>query len=170
MILSGEEIKKQVELGSISIYPFDERFLNPNSYDLHLGNDLIIVNDYEIDMRYGSIDHIRRNIPREGIVLMPGCLYLASTMQWTETKGFVPMIEGRSSIGRMGLLIHVSAGFGDNGFKGKWTLELVATRPIRIYAGERVCQIFYHTIDGDQTLYNGGYSGKTTAAVSKGSL
>ena len=63
------------------------------------------------------------------------------------------MIEGRSSVGRLGLFVHVTAGFGDVGFCGYWTLEMFAVQPVRIYAGVPICQIFYHQICGDITEY-----------------
>jgi dCTP deaminase len=75
-------------------------------------------------------------------------------MEYTETHNLVPMIEGRSSIGRLGLFVHVTAGFGDVGFKGYWTLEMFAVQPVRIYAGIPICQIFYHQIDGEIHEYS----------------
>ena len=66
------------------------------------------------------------------------------------------MLEGRSSIGRLGLFVHITAGFGDVGFHGYWTLEVFCVQPIRIYAGVEICQIFYHTIEGDYDSYRSG--------------
>ncbi len=66
------------------------------------------------------------------------------------------MLEGRSSVGRLGLFVHITAGFGDIGFCGYWTLELVAVQPIRIYPGIEICQIFYHTIEGQTREYTEG--------------
>ena len=63
------------------------------------------------------------------------------------------MLEGRSSIGRLGLFIHITAGFGDVGFNGFWTLEMSCLKPVRIYAGVEICQIFYHTIAGEYERY-----------------
>ena len=96
-------------------------------------------------------------IPEEGYVIEPGRLHLGRTLERTETHGFVPMLEGRSSIGRLGLFVHVTAGFGDVGFCGYWTLEMFAVQPIRIYPGVAICQIFYHTIQGDYTAYSSKY-------------
>jgi dCTP deaminase len=78
---------------------------------------------------------------------------LGRTVERTETHNFVPMIEGRSSVGRLGLFVHVTAGFGDVGFCGYWTLEMFAVQPIRIYPGTQICQIIYHQICGDITEY-----------------
>jgi dCTP deaminase len=66
------------------------------------------------------------------------------------------MLEGRSSIGRLGLYIHVTAGFGDVGFSGFWTLEIHCVEPIRIFAGVEICQIYYHSIEGDYDKYKSG--------------
>jgi dCTP deaminase len=95
-------------------------------------------------------------IPEEGLVLQPGRLYLGRTVEFTETHGFVPMLEGRSSIGRLGLFVHVTAGFGDVGFSGFWTLEISAIQPIRVYPNVEICQIFYHQISGDYRPYSSG--------------
>ena len=154
MILSGNEIRRQ--LGSkIFIDPFYESRLNPNSYDLTLHDELMIYEEVELDMRRAN--RVRRiDIPPEGLVLQPHQLYLARTVERTETHGFVPMIEGRSSIGRLGLFVHVTAGFGDVGFCGYWTLEMFAVQPVRIYAGVGICQIFYHDVYGDVSEYKSG--------------
>lgn len=152
MILSGHEIRKQ--LGSnIFIDPFDESHLNPNSYNLTLHNELMTYEEVVLDMR--KANRVRRiEIPAEGLVLSPNQLYLGRTAERTETRNYVPMIEGRSSIGRLGLFVHVTAGFGDIGFCGYWTLEMFAVQPIRIYPGVPICQIFYHEITGTYTEYN----------------
>jgi dCTP deaminase len=95
-------------------------------------------------------------IPEEGLLLETGKLYLGRTVEYTETQGLVPMLEGRSSIGRLGLFVHITAGFGDVGFKGFWTLEMFCVQPIRIYAGVQICQIFYHSIEGSYQTYSSG--------------
>ncbi len=146
MILSGEQIR--AELGrNIVIEPFDPSRLNPNSYNLALHNELLVYEEDVLDMR--SPNRTRRlNIPPEGLVLEPLRLYLGRTMERTETHNYVPMIEGRSSVGRLGLFVHVTAGFGDVGFCGYWTLEMFAVQPVRVYPGVPICQIFYHDIRG----------------------
>src|SRR6476661_9822370 len=151
MILSGHEIRR--ELGqNIVIDPFDERNLNPNSYNLTLHHELMTYEEVILDMR--KANRVRRvDIPPEGLILSPNQLYLGRTVERTETHNLVPMIEGRSSIGRLGLFVHVTAGFGDVGFCGYWTLEMFAIQPIRIYPGVPICQIFYHQIVGNITEY-----------------
>ena len=88
-----------------------------------------------------------------GVVLRPGTLYLGRTNERTITHNLVPMIEGRSSIGRLGMFIHITAGFGDVGFNGFWTLEISVIQPLRIYPNIDICQIFYHTILGEVEEY-----------------
>ena len=151
MILSGHEIRAQLG-NNIVIDPFDESRLNPNSYNLALYHELMIYEEVELDLRRSN--RVRRvDIPEEGLVINPGRLYLGRTVERTETHNLVPMIEGRSSIGRLGLFVHVTAGFGDVGFRGYWTLEMFAVQPVRVYAGVPICQIFYHDIRGEITEY-----------------
>jgi dCTP deaminase len=151
MILSGNQIRKSLG-SSIIIDPFVEANLNPNSYNLTLHSELMTYEEVVLDM--AKANRVRRiTIPPEGLVLGPNQLYLGRTCERTETHELVPMIEGRSSVGRLGLFVHVTAGFGDVGFCGYWTLEMFAVQPVRIYAGVPICQIFYHEITGSITEY-----------------
>lgn len=151
MILSGLEIKRHLG-GDIVIDPFDPARLNPNSYNLSLHDEMMVYEELVLDMR--KANRVRRiGIPPEGLVLQPNQLFLGRTVERTETHNLVPMIEGRSSIGRLGLFVHVTAGFGDVGFRGFWTLEMFAVQPVRIYAGVSICQIFYHDLRGDHAEY-----------------
>jgi dCTP deaminase len=154
MILSGSEIKARLG-GDIKIEPFCDEQLNPNSYNLRLHDELLVYEEIVLDMRRPN--RFRRIlIPPEGLVLQPNQMYLGRTMEYTETRNLVPMLEGRSSIGRLGMFVHVTAGFGDVGFCGYWTLEMIAIQPIRVYPGVQVCQIFYHTVEGAITEYRTG--------------
>ena len=152
MILSGDEIRNEIERNNIVIAPFDPSRLNPNSYNLTLHNELMTYEEVVLDMKHANRTR-RLVIPPDGLVLNPQQLYLGRTAERTETRNLVPMIEGRSSIGRLGLFVHVTAGFGDVGFCGHWTLEMFAVQPIRIYPGIPICQIFYHQIAGKITEY-----------------
>ena len=152
MILSGKEIHQQVENGTISIDPFNSGQLNPNSYTLRLHSDLLVYDSDVLDMKEKNSTS-PLTIPDEGLLLEPQKLYLGRTIERTATDKYVPMLEGRSSVGRLGLFIHITAGFGDIGFDGFWTLEIFCVQPIKIYANLEICQIFYHTIDGDYDLY-----------------
>ena len=151
MILSGEEIGKRIG-SDIKIDPYEPENLNPNSYNLTLHQDVMTYEEVVLDMKKNN--RFRRMvIPESGLVLEPNRLYLGRTVERTETHNLVPMIEGRSSIGRLGLFVHVTAGFGDVGFCGFWTLEMFAVQPIKIYPGVSIAQIFYHQIAGDIREY-----------------
>jgi dCTP deaminase len=151
MILTGPEICRR--LGSdVNIDPFYERNVNPNSYNLTLHDELLTYEEVVLDLKKENRTH-RLVIPPEGLVLRPQQLYLARTVERTRTHNLVPQIEGRSSVGRLGLFVHVTAGFGDVGFAGYWTLEMFAVQPIRIYAGVSICQIFYHEVQGEIQEY-----------------
>lgn len=154
MILSGQEIKAQLGTG-IEIEPFRDAQLNPNSYNLRLHDQVRVYRNRDLDMRIENHSD-PLTIPVDGLLLEPGKLYLGRTVEYTTTRGFVPMLEGRSSIGRLGLFVHITAGFGDVGFRGYWTLEMFCVQPIRIYAGVEICQVFYHTIQGPFTPYQSG--------------
>jgi len=161
-MLTGLEIRKQVEAGRIEIEDFRELQLNPNSYNLRLDDELFVYKDFVLDMKKPNQGRFVK-IPDGGLVLEPGVLYLGSTKERTFTEDYVPMLEGRSSVGRLGLFVHVTAGFGDVGFNGRWTLELSCVQPIRVYAGVDICQVFFHELTGEKTFY--GLSGKYQNAV-----
>lgn len=152
MILSGKSIQKYLGNGII-IDPFFESSLGPNSYNLRLHNELLVYDVETLDMK--KKNPVKKLIiPDEGLLLQKDTLYLGRTVEYTKTDKFVPMLEGRSSIGRLGLFIHVTAGFGDVGFAGFWTLEMYCIKPIVIYPNVEICQIFYHTLEGEYNLYN----------------
>lgn len=146
MVLSGDEIRER--LGKdVQITPFHEECLNPNSYNLTLHDELLVYEEVVLDTKHPN--RFRRiQIPEEGVILSPGQVYLGRTAEYTETHNLVPMIAGRTSIARLGLFVHCASGFGDVGFCGHWTIEMFAAQPIRIYAGLRVCQIFFHELTG----------------------
>lgn len=151
MILSGKKIKEKLG-GEIIIEPYNESQLNPNSYNLRLHHQLLVYTNNLLDMR--TPNHTTEiEIPETGLILEPGKLYLGRTVEYTKTTNFVPMIEGRSSVGRLGLFIHITAGFGDVGFNGYWTLEMFCVHPIKIYPNVEIGQIFYHNIDGEFNAY-----------------
>jgi dCTP deaminase len=190
-MLSGKEIIRQVELGNIKIDGFDKTKVNPNSYNLHLGKEYCVY-QFQRAMRASFVDPntkqlVQRDlpfldprdkqqvekgeIPDEGMIIMPNTLYLMTTEEYTETNGFVPCIDGRSSVGRLGVQVHVTAGFGDNGFRGKWTLEVATLQPVLVYPGMEICQIYFHELTGDPVLtYDGKYQDQKTVNASKMNL
>lgn len=170
MILSNIDILDARKRGDIVISEFDLKRLNPNSYNLRLHDELVTYN-HPIDDEVLDVRKINRtsvyNIPKKGTILNPGILYLARTTEYTETRNLVPMLEGRSSLARLGVSVHATAGFGDNGFCGYWTLEISVVQPVRIYAGIDVCQIFYHTMLTIGSAYKGKYQNNTGIQASK---
>lgn len=148
MILSDKKILEALDSEDIVIEPFRRDCLGSNSYDVHLGGTLGIYLDSVLDAKaHNKIEYI--SIPSEGIVLEPGTLYLGVTEEYTETHSFVPFLEGKSSVGRLGIDIHATAGKGDVGFCNTWTLEISVTMPVRVYAGMPVGQLIYFSVDGD---------------------
>jgi dCTP deaminase len=143
MILTDSQILTRIDDGRIVIQPFHRDQLGTNSYDVRIGYKLLTYTNHLLDPRKEN-PTTEIIIPEDGMYLQPQKLYLASTIEWTETNDCVPVIEGKSSLGRLGLFIHITAGFGDVGFKGNWTLELMAVQPIKIYPNMKIAQISYH--------------------------
>ncbi len=152
MILTGAEIARRLG-ADIVIDPFSPEQLNPNSYNLRLHNELMLYTGDELDAKKKNNTRTLI-IPPEGFVLEPGQLYLARTEEYTETRNLVPMIIGRSSVGRLGITIHLTSGFGDIGYCGYWTMQLTCVKKVRIYSGMKICQIFYNSVLGDIFQYN----------------
>lgn len=165
-ILTGPEIIKEVHRGFIKIDNFDPNKINPNSYNLTLNEKLLVYKETILDCKADNQTE-ELIIPETGLLLMPGTLYLARTNERTVTKGFVPMLEGRSSIGRLGILVHVTAGFGDVGFDGFWTLEIACIQPVKIYPNMEICQIYYETKKGEIIEYKGKYQNNSDVQASK---
>jgi dCTP deaminase len=154
MILTDKEILDRITRGAIVIEPFDRACLGTNSYDVHLGKTLAVYTARELDARKpNTIEYI--NIPDDGFVLQPSTLYLGVTEEYTETHDTVPFLEGKSSIGRLGIDIHATAGKGDVGFCNTWTLEISCVHPVRVYAGMPIGQLIYFMVQGEiENYYN----------------
>jgi dCTP deaminase len=154
VILTDKEILGFVEKGSIKVEPFRRECLGSNSYDVHLGKTLAIYSDKILDARkHNTIKTFE--IPPEGYVLEPHEFYLGVTEEYTETLEHVPFLEGKSSVGRLGIDIHATAGKGDVGFCNYWTLEISVKQPVRVYAGMPIGQLIYFQVQGDLlTPYN----------------
>jgi dCTP deaminase len=159
MILSDTRILKAMRDGEIVIRPFRAKCLGSNSYDVHLGPYLSTYRDGALDARRSNVvDEIR--IPKAGFVLVPGQLYLGVTEEYTETHRYVPFLEGKSSVGRLGVDIHSTAGKGDVGFCNYWTLEMSVKLPVRVYGGMPIGQLIYFEVAGDVAH---PYGAKTSA-------
>ena len=144
MILSDRDILNFIQRGDIQIEPFDLENLGSNSYDLHLSSTLKVYQDHVLDAR-AQHDTKSMTIAHDGLVLEPDRVYLGSTVEWTRTRHLVPVLEGKSSMARLGLSVVSDGGFGDVDFEGCWTLELSVKQPVRIYPKMPICQISYMT-------------------------
>ena len=156
MILTGSEIKRQVELKRIHINPFIEENINPNSYNFRLGEKLKIYKNEVLD---AAVENAYEEIiiPIEGFVLQPNKLYLGHTIEEMGSDYYAPTIQARSSVGRLGLYIYLNSGLGDIGFKRQWTLELQAIHQLKVYHGMKVGQILFWKPEGEIILYQGKY-------------
>jgi dCTP deaminase len=167
-ILSDCAIKKAVRDGLITIDPYNEEQINPASYDLTLGDQVLMYTGIshptmpgswrELDVKHEPTTVTMTVDSRVGIVLLPSHGYLMHTRETIWTERYVPIIDGKSSIGRLFVQIHATAGYGDPGFKGQYTLEVIVQYPVRVYPGMRIGQIRFHTIDGVvEKSYTGNY-------------
>ena len=179
MILSDSKILQALESGDIAIDPFDREKLNAHSYDVTLGKTLRMYQrqihteasimagwhsrQYCIiphpNLYFGECDHldskadnptVEFEIPDDGMVLIPGNLYLMHTVERVNSRRYAPMLNGKSSVGRLGTEIHCTAGYGDVGFSGKhWTLEVQVALPVKVYPGMPIGQIQFEVVDGE---------------------
>lgn len=154
MILTDKKILDAIKRGEIVIEPFQRECLGTNSYDVHLSKYLAVYRDRVLDAKkHNGVEMLE--IPESGFVLQPGTLYLGVTEEYTETHASVPFLEGKSSVGRLGIDIHATAGKGDVGFSNTWTLEISCVQPVRVYAGMPIGQLIYFEISGDiENYYN----------------
>lgn len=163
MILSDQTILEEIEKGSILIEPFRRECLGSNSYDVHLSKHLAVYRNRELDVRrHNEIEEFI--IPEEGFLLQPSTLYLGVTEEYTETHNHVPFLEGKSSVGRLGIDIHATAGKGDVGYCNTWTLEISCKQPVRIYAGMPIGQLIYFDVKG---VVENRYNEKSSAKYVK---
>jgi dCTP deaminase len=182
-MLTGPEIIKALHQNKIIISPFDEKNLSSNSYDVRLHPVLKI---YDLPACSGVLDVKKPNpaiditIPDEGLILEPGILYIGSTCETAVSDSYIPMFEGRSSMGRLGINTHITAGFGDIGWGyitqpdgslvctyPTWTLEIAVVHPVRIYKNIRIGQVFFMEPKGTIQLYTGKYSTQRGPQTSK---
>lgn len=166
MILTGSEIAKRVESGEIVISPFRPENVNPNSYNFTISPELRVYEKGVIDVKAEKPSKII-TIGKDGYVLKPSQLYLASTVEVMGSRHFVPTYAARSSIARLGMFINLSAPLGDIGFIGQWTLQLFSLNSIRIYAGMNIGQMMFWQVQGRIELYNGKYQGAQGALSSQ---
>lgn len=191
MILSGPEITRLIRtrahhdgapvLPFIEVTPFVPAHVGPNSLDLRLAPELLV---YDTNSRVEeqddgslvivrSLDARRENptrsltIPDDGLILQPGVLYLGSTMERVECHGVIPALETRSSIARLGISTHLSAGLGDDGGAMNWTLEITVVHPVKVYHSMRIAQMVFFTTQGERRPYVGRYVGSKGPVASR---
>ena len=167
MILTDKQILTELQQGSIVIKPFSRKYLGSNSYDVHLGEWFAMYEDEILDAKvHNKVRYFK--ITKDGIILVPSKLYLGVTEEYTETHRHVPFLEGKSSIGRLGIDIHATAGKGDIGFCNTWTLEISVRQPVRIYAHMPIGQLIYFEVNGEiETPYNKKPSAKYNKRTAK---
>ncbi|MDO8467934.1 MAG: dCTP deaminase [Nanoarchaeota archaeon] len=154
-------IKREVKEGRIIIDPYNENDVGQNSVDMHLGPFLKTYRDHALDVRKDP-ESINFIIPEEGLELHPGRLYLGSTWQRAGSDFYVPSIDGTSTVGRYGIVVHQTASKGSVGFKANWTLEISVQQPITIYAGMKIAQVYFEQIlSQPENLYEGDYANQT---------
>ena len=156
-VLSDRDIRTALEDGRVTIQPYDAHDLQPSSVDLHLDRSFRVFrnNRYAfIDVRAPQRDltELLTIADDEPFILHPGEFVLGQTHEWVELPNdLVARLEGKSSLGRLGLLIHSTAGFVDPCFEGNLTLELsnVANLPIALYSGMRIGQISFFKMSSE---------------------
>ena len=173
-MLLQSEILDNYTKKKIHISPFCETNFGPNSYDVTLDSHLKIYDLTEqphLDIKKDN-KTISFHIPLEGFVLLPNQLYIGSTVEEIGSDYFVPMYEGRSSLARLGINSHQTAGFGDIGFKSKWTLEISVIHPVKIYPHIRIGQIYFSKVNESAITkrYSGKYEGQSEPLSSKSFL
>ena len=167
MILTGPQIERCVASGTITIDPFDADSVNPNSYNYRLGDTLLASRDEVFDATRTPIWE-EFEIPDEGFTLRAGKLYLASTLETMGSSKYVTSLIGRSSLGRLGLFLQVTADLGHIGAVHRWTLELHAVQSLRIYKGMRIGQVSFWEPQGTVVQYVGRYSDFSTPTPNLG--
>lgn len=165
----GPEIKEDLQIG-------------PSSMDLRLGYEFGVLNTRKIEMvdtkdmeKYSDTMNTEKHSADEGVVVHPGEFILGSTLETVNVpKDLVARVEGRSSYGRLGIIIHATAGFVDPGFEGDITLEIqnLGNAPVKLYPEDRVCQIVFETMTSDAENPYGDkkdtkYMGQTGATGSR---
>ena len=194
-ILTGQEIIKQIHDNHIRIGNFNLNRVQPNSYDVTLGNKIsfysltdnaIQIGQMSRDASFESfgmlaledpnsadVGYIRgvpyldtktentmlvKDIPEDGYILLPRILYLVETVESVWSDKYVVEVSGTSSLARLGVTVHKTAGYANIGHEFKWILEVEVTHPVKIYPGMKIGQMYFHTSVGQNDMqYNGRY-------------
>ena len=167
MILTGLKIIEEVKKNNICIEPFNENLINPNSYNYRLGSVLLEMTDEIIDPKNKS-KYKKIQLTDEGYVLKPNKLYLGSTMEKIGSDHYVTQLIGRSSVGRLGIFLQVTAPLGHVGCNHCWTLELKVVQPLKVYPNMKIGQITFWKLEGEKTYTyeTGKYNSYTRPNIS----
>lgn len=157
MILTGPQIGSAVENGEIIIRPFRKHQLGPNSYDFRLGNRCRVYKSKTLDSAKENITE-SFTISEKGMVLHPKRLYLVNTEETMGSNHYVPIIRGRSSVGRLGIFIDITADLIDLGSINQWTLQLHAVHPVRVFPRMLIGQVTFWKTFGRKVRYAGKYA------------
>ena len=170
MILSDITLKEMLTKKELVIEPLQDNSIQPASVDCHLGRDFLVVEDREMHTIDLNSEIKYRTITGDEITIPPHSFLLATTQEYVKLPdNLTSFVEGRSSIGRMGLFIQ-NAGWVDPGFEGQITLELYNANslPIRLQAGRRICQLVFCKMDQAAAHpYRGKYQGQRNTTGSR---
>lgn len=164
-ILSDKDLKKLIKQEDAVQVAEDRPDINfgnqlgPSSLDLRLGYEFGVLNTRKIEMvntkdmeKYGNCIRKERHTPEEGVIVHPGEFILGSTLETIHVPNdLVARVEGRSSYGRLGIIVHATAGYIDPGFEGDITLEIqnLGNAPVKLYPEDRVCQVVFETMTSE---------------------
>jgi dCTP deaminase len=150
MILTGRCIAKECRRGAITIDPFVERHINPNSYNFHLHDKILMRDNPNEKWQMAPIGD-------QGLILSPGMLYLGATEEIIGSDEYVTTLLGKSSVGRLGIFLNITADLGHLGSRSRWTLELTVIQPVRVYGGMCIGQVTFWIVTSQRTRYRGRY-------------
>lgn len=165
-MLSRDALIDEIKRGSIYVDD-GEKNLGENFIEVTLGDKLKVYDAPSLSVKQAT-QAVDIPIPETGLILKPNELYIGRTQEYTKTNGFVPLLAGAAELAAVGMEIHVTAGFGDNGFAGTWTLEIVCANPTRVYPGMPIGKLYYAPLIGDPAIrYSGKYLGQIDPTVSR---
>lgn len=165
-MLNRDALMEEIKRGSIHV-DNGKKNLGENYIEVTLGDKLKVYDTPSLSVKEPAPAR-DISIPETGLILKPNELYIGRTQEYTETYGFVPLLAGATELAAVGMEIHVTAGFGDNGFSGTWTLEIVCANPTIVYPGMPIGKLYYAPLIGDASIkYCGKYLGQIEPTVSR---
>lgn len=169
MILTGQEIDREVRAYRIHIDDYDPERLEPNSYGFRLSRELLWYDENIIDARE-KCPATTVVMDDDGHVLQPGSFYLGGTMEAMGSPHYAATLYACRSVSTLGVWIQFSAPLGHSGAVFPWTLEIGVAAPVRLYPGMIIGKLAFWNMQGEATDYAGRYTGSTSAVASRLSL